>query len=328
MTESFSLGIVIIGRNEGQRLYRCLESVVCRGGARVIYVDSGSTDGSIALAYSMGVDVVALDRAIPYTAARARNEGWLRLKELVVDLVYVQFVDADCEIVQGWLEKAVTFLDQHEDVAVVCGRRRERFPEQSIYNRLCDMEWDTPIGDTKDCGGDAMQRVVSLVAVGGYRDNLVAGEEPELCLRLRSIGWKIWRLDEEMTLHDAAIMRFSQWWVRTRRTGYAFAECAFIHGVSVERHRVKESCSAWFWGGGIPVMVVIALFFYGMAGWAILIIYPLQVGRLALLGKYKQHDNWLQGFFLVLGKFPEMLGQLQFLWSRWVGAKGRLIEYK
>ena len=171
-------------------------------------------------------------------------------------------------------------------------------------------------------------RVDAVKAVNGFNGNLIAGEEPELCVRLRQASWKIFRLDAEMTWHDAAITRFKQWWKRTQRGGYAFAEGAFLHGAPPERHWVKESRSAWFWGGIIPVMALIAAIFNANAGWAVLLIYPLQVGRLALLGKHMPKINWLRAYFLVVGKFPELLGQLQFLWHRLMGSRSRLIEYK
>jgi glycosyltransferase involved in cell wall biosynthesis len=323
----YKIGVVLIGRNEGERLSVCLKSVT-ELAAQIVYVDSGSTDDSVILALSMGAHVVELDMAMPFTAARARNAGFKRLLQLQPNAEYVQFLDGDCELVQGWLEKAVSFLDQNDEVAVVCGHRRERYPEQSVFNRLCDMEWDTPVGETRACGGDALMRVSVLIGVEGYREDLIAGEEPELCVRLRKNGWKIWRIDEGMALHDAAITQFSQWWKRSQRGGYAFAEGAFLHGASPERHWVKESLSAWFWGGGIPVLALNVGFMNGMAGWAVLLIYPLQVGRLALRGRYMLKDNWLRAFFLVLGKFPELLGQLQFLRNRLIGSKSKLIEYK
>ena len=171
-------------------------------------------------------------------------------------------------------------------------------------------------------------RVDAVKAVNGFNGNLIAGEEPELCVRLRQASWKIFRLDAEMTWHDAAITRFKQWWKRTQRGGYAFAEGAFLHGAPPERHWVKESRSAWFWGGIIPVMALIAAIFNANAGWAVLLIYPLQVGRLALLGKHMPKINWLRAYLLMVGKFPELLGQLQFLWHRLMGSRSRLIEYK
>ncbi len=232
-------GAVVIGRNEGDRLRICLESILHLA-VQTVYVDSGSTDSSVKMARDIGVEVVQLDMSIPFTAARARNEGFNRLLELEPGISYVQFVDGDCEMQHSWSEAALCFLQQHEYVAVVCGRRRERFPERSIYNLLCDIEWNTPIGEAKACGGDAMMRVQAFSGVQGFRNNLIAGEEPELCVRLRQAGWKIWRLVEEMTLHDAAMNRFSQWWKRSVRAGYAFAEGAAIHGAPPVGHWVEE----------------------------------------------------------------------------------------
>jgi hypothetical protein len=280
------------------------------------------------MAGEMGAVVVQLDMKIPFTAARARNEGFRRLMELAPDLLYVQFVDGDCEVVETWSKNAVGFLDEHENVAVVCGRRRERNPESSVYNLLCDWEWDTPLGEAKACGGDAMMRVDAFNAVGGYRPDLIAGEEPELCVRLRTKGWKIWRIDKEMVLHDAAMTRFGQWWKRAMRAGYAFAEGAYIHGAPPERHWVKESRRAWLWGVGIPLTALILACFIGWPGVLILLIYPAQVVRLSMTakGRMKKH-RWLFGFY-VLGKFPEAMGQFKFLQHRFFGGQGRIIEYK
>ncbi len=322
-----SLGVVVIGRNEGERLKRCLASLLSNVD-QIVYVDSGSTDGSVQLAQRLGVEVVALDMTRPFTAARARNEGFEGLQQLLPGITYVQFVDGDCEVVAGWLAKAQAFLEQYPTYAVVCGRRRERFPQQSIYNLLCDLEWDTPIGEAKACGGDALMRADAFAAVNGFRADLIAGEEPELCVRLRDAGWKIWRLDAEMTLHDAAITRFGQWWQRTLRGGHAFAEGAFLHGAAPERHWLRESRRAWFWGLGIPLAIAGASVMLGWAGLLLLLIYPLQVARLALRGTRSPRENWLQAGLLVLGKFPEMLGQVKFLLSRIGAGKTRLIEYK
>ena len=158
-------GMVVIGRNEGERLRRCLESAgdLARG---TVYVDSGSTDGSVGLARSLGADVVELPSDRPFTAALARNAGLERLVAKVPGVVLVQFVDGDCRVAEGWMARAMATLDGRKDVGVVCGRRREAFPDTSIYNRLCDMEWDTPVGEAKACGGDAMMRVEAFRAVG------------------------------------------------------------------------------------------------------------------------------------------------------------------
>jgi glycosyltransferase involved in cell wall biosynthesis len=314
------IGVVVIGRNEGRRLERCLASIPK---ITLVYVDSGSTDDSVALARAKGAEVVELDRAAPFTAARARNAGFAFLIGRHPGLRYVQFLDGDCELAAGWLERAATFLAQHQDLAAVCGRLREKHPQDTVYNLLCDIEWDGAPGEARTCGGIVMMRVDALASVGGWRSDLIAGEEPELCARLRAAGWRIWRLDTEMAAHDAAIARFGQWWRRTLRAGYAFAQGAALHGAPPERLGVRESCSAWLWGCGIPLLAIGLTSWLGFWGLALLAAYPLQVVRLGLRG-----ENWWRALFLVLGKFPEVLGQLKFRIERTTGAVPRLIEYK
>jgi GT2 family glycosyltransferase len=218
-----SIGVIVIGRNEGERLRRCLTSLETIRG-RVVFVDSGSSDGSPDVARARGVEVVELSCDVPFTAARARNSGFEKLLSIDPGVEFAQFVDGDCEVDPQWIETAVLALQAQPTVAVVCGRRRERFPDASIYNRLCDMEWDTKPGEATECGGDAMFRIGPLREAGGYKADLIAGEEPELCVRLRAAGWKVVRLDAEMTLHDAAMTRFGQWWKRNVRNGHAYAE--------------------------------------------------------------------------------------------------------
>ena len=321
------IGVVIIGRNEGERLRTCLSSVVNRD-CQIVYVDSGSTDTSVRVAKKMGAIVVDLDMSQAFTAARARNAGFSRLLEIDPDVHFVQFVDGDCEVVDDWLLKASEFLQKNSNVAVVCGRRRERFPEHSIYNRLCDFEWDTPAGETKACGGDALMRIDAYQQMGGFRDDLIAGEEPELCVRLRQQGWKVCRLNHEMTLHDAAMTKFIQWWNRSIRTGYAFAEGAYLHGESPEYHWVTESRRSWIWGLTIPLVIFLGTTFFSLWALALFVIYPLQVIRLYRQGTESFMINFQRAYFLVLGKFPEMIGQTKFFIGRALQLKSKLIEYK
>ncbi|MEM1164624.1 MAG: glycosyltransferase family 2 protein, partial [Pseudomonadota bacterium] len=187
MTEATTIAAVAIGRNEGDRLVRCLKSLTGQVD-RLIYVDSGSTDGSIAAARDIGAEVVTLDTATRFTAARARNAGFDHLRTGTLP-DFVQFIDGDCEIQDGWLSKAAAFLRGHDDVAVVCGRRRERFPMASWYNRMIDEEWDTPVGEARACGGDALMRSEAFDAVGGFNPDLIAGEEPELRQSCGCTGW-------------------------------------------------------------------------------------------------------------------------------------------
>lgn len=316
------LGVVVIGRNEGERLRLCLDSVR-RLASQIVYVDSGSTDNSRSMATEMGASVIELDLSSPFTAARARNQGVLHLLEQRPTTEYILFVDGDCEVVQGWLEAGTRFLSDHPNSAVVCGRRRERFPQHTIYNQLCDQEWDTPIGETRQCGGDAVMRARAFTSVNGYRDGMIAGEEPELCVRLRQKGWSIHRLDHEMTLHDAAITRFGQWWKRSMRAGHAYAEGSWLHGNPPERHCVAETRRALIWGAGIPVLVLTLALLSGPEWMLLLGIYPLQLLRL-----WWKNGSHLTAWFMLIGKFAETLGILKFHWTRITGGSARIIEYK
>jgi len=322
------IAAVVIGRNEGQRLVTCLESLLNQVDY-IVYVDSGSSDNSVYEAESRQVDCLSLDLSIPFTAARARNEGVAYLIDKYPALKYIQFIDGDCELQPDWVNTAYDFLEKEPHYAVACGRRRERFPENSIYNQLCDIEWNTPVGDALACGGDALIRVGAFNQVEGYRDGLIAGEEPEMCFRLRAKAWKIRRLDAEMTLHDAAMTRFSQWWKRAKRAGHAYAESYFLHGRSAEKFRAKSVMSVVFWAVVLPVLLI-ALSIIDCGLIVMGLIYPAQVFRLSI--KNKAFLNSKLSFYYavsnVLGKFPQALGMMQFLFNKIKGQSGVLIEYK
>jgi GT2 family glycosyltransferase len=309
---------VVIGRNEGARLAVCLDSLRPQV-RRVIYVDSGSTDDSLTTARARGAEVVALDMSVPFTAARARNAGLAALAADAPD--FVQLVDGDCEVRADWVSTALRAMADHPRAVVVCGRRRERYPDATIYNRLCDAEWDTPVGEALACGGDALMRYSAVQAVGGYDPTLIAGEEPDLCLRLRRAGGEVWRIDAEMTLHDAAMTRFGQWWQRSRRAGHAFAEGAWRYGRAPEKHWLRETRRALIWGAGVPVVALVAGLIHP-AGLLLLLAWPLQMARLA------PRMGWRTAFFTVLGKLPEAQGALGFYLGRLIGRRRGLIEYK
>jgi glycosyltransferase involved in cell wall biosynthesis len=323
--DDINCGSVAIGRNEGERLRQCLKSL---SATKVVYVDSGSTDGSAQWARDHGAVVIDLDMSLPFTAARARNVGFRELRKLIRQLRYVQFVDGDCELIDGWFDRAVSFLDSHPDVAAVFGRRRERYPERSIYNWLSDQEWDGSAGGVGWFGGDVLIRTDAFESVGGYRDDLIAGEEPEFCVRLRAAGWRIWRLDSEMTLHDVAMTHFGQWWRRTLRTGYSFAQGAYLHGAAPERHRVWESRRAWLWGVLVPFVCLLIGVLYEPWGWAVWLVYPVQIIRQTIRNPGPLGDRAVRALFQVLARFPEAWGQIKFTADRLLGRQTRLIEYK
>lgn len=337
-----TLGLVVIGRNEGVRLKHCFESLL-EFDLPTIYVDSNSTDGSVSLAKGVsfakgqGVKVLELDPSKPMSAARARREGFRQLLDEHPELEFVFFVDGDCQVDADWPAQAVDFLRQHKDVAAVCGRRREQHPEHSVYNRLCDYEWDTPIGEAQAVGGDAIYRCTAYREAGEFDASVPAGEEPELCKRLRDRSWKIWRLDAEMTVHDAAITQLGQWWKRQFRTGYAGYDVERRFQLGIFDRNLKSAC---FWGLCVPLFAILAAvalawFAYGWWAFACLsvatLVVLLQTLRIARRTKSQNH-TWkhsLQfGFFTMASKVPIILGVVRQILETALGKQARLVEYK
>jgi hypothetical protein len=309
---SLKAGIVVIGRNEGDRLGLCLDSVLGLG-APVVYVDSASTDGSAGRARSRGCLVVELDASAPLGAARARNEGFRRLAEAHPDVEAVQFVDGDCVLDPGWLAAALDALAARPELAVVCGRLREAHPEASVYNRLCDMEWNGPVGEIEACGGVAAFRASAFRAAGGFNAALGAGEEPELCRRLRAAGGRVARLDREMGRHDAAMTRLGQWWRRCVRGGYGAAQSARLPGGG-DPAAARRNASAVFWAGILPLAAVLPAWPTRGASLLLLAAYPLLALKVAA-GRRRRGDAWggaaAYAFFCVLAKLPHLAGWMK-----------------
>jgi len=321
------VAVVAIGRNEGERLRACLASVVEKV-ALTVYVDSGSTDNSKMIAENLGAVTVDLDTSVPFTAARARNAGFKAALAHLPDLEWVQFVDGDCEVQPDWLSTARNHLRTHDEHAIVFGRRRERFPERSVYNEMCDIEWDVQPGITKYCGGDIMARISVLKKIGGYRESLIAGEEPEMCVRIRAAGWKIEALPAEMTLHDANMTQFTQWWRRVMRSGWAYAAGAHLHGAPPEKHWVKQSRQAWLWVGLPFALIFIGLPLFGAGAFLVLLVYPLQWLRLYIKLEGSKRRRLLGALSITLGRLPEFCGQVRYIFEIVTNRRAKLIEYK
>jgi len=317
-----SLGLVAIGKDEGERLKACLRSIPRH--IDVVYVDSGSQDGSVEFARSTGALVVQLEKNIPFTAARARNEGLRALLRKTPDIEFVQFIDGDCELEKEWLKLARSFLEAQEAYAVVCGRRRERFPEASFYNRMCDEEWDTPAGDADACGGDALYRVSAFVAAGGFDPSIIAGEEPELSLRLRTNGWKIRRLDAPMTIHDADMTQLHQWWMRTVRSGFGYAQVWWKTRTNIGTSIYgRQVASALLWTVGlITFSITLAVSFGPQLLFFGPVIWLLQLTRLGL------RFGWAKACHLLIGKIAEAYGALRFAKSAIFRRQHGAIFYK
>ena len=329
-TTGKAIGIVIIGRNEGERLKNCVRSLANDSSRKIVYVDSASSDDSVSFVKNEGFDVVELDMSLPFSAARARNEGYRFLLERYHDIEFIQFVDGDCEVDAHWLNTAKQHLEANTKLAAVCGRRKERYPEKTIYNKLCDIEWNTPIGKAKATGGDFLCRASALVEVNGFNPQVIAGEEPELCFRLRSKGWELERIDALMTLHDANMTSIKQWFKRNERSGHAYAQGFDMHGSSEEKFKRSDVMRITLWGLAIPVAIILAALIFGSFALFAFLIYPIKIAQIARkeIPKHGVVAGLAYSTSLMMGKFAELKGIANYLIKRLSGQKFEIIEYK
>lgn len=321
MTE---LAIIAIGRNEGDRLKNCLNSVLGLA-ERLIYVDSGSSDGSAAAARALGAEVVELDPETPFTAARARNAG---VAALGADLPeFIHFIDGDCVMVTGWIDSAKSTMAADPGLGIVTGWRAEMHPEASIYNAICDHEWHRPAGPITACGGDMMVRGAAFEAAGGFNETVIAAEDDEFCLRVAMAGYSLIRLPQAMTRHDADMHRFSQWWRRSVRNGHGFAQLGVLH----PGHLAHERMRVLIFAAVLPVLAVIAL---AVTPWLFLGVLAIYLGSyirtvLGLIGGGMDRSMAThQGLFLSLSKFPNLIGMITFYLRYRRGRDMTIIEYK
>jgi GT2 family glycosyltransferase len=331
------IAVVVIGRNEGDRLKLCLRSIP--SDVPTVYVDSGSTDGSVEFARSIGAHVIELDMTCGFTAARARNAGWRALAEQGLDAEFIKFVDGDCELNGEWLGLAANALNEDLSLAAVFGRRRERFPDRSIYNRMCDDEWNVPPGLVACFGGDVLVRRTALEQAEGYSDDLIAGEEPDLCLRLSRFGWKIRCIGAEMTLHDAAMTKATQWWLRARRSGFAYMTHVLRHKDQAFPAWTRQVKSIFIWGGVLPAMALISaalgLIMPSSVPVALVLLigglYMVQIARVAAK-KRSTGQSWSFALpyaaLIVGGKLAEFGGLLRSMLDHIRKRRSTIIEYK
>jgi GT2 family glycosyltransferase len=325
------IAAVVIGRNEGDNLKLSLQSVRLAG-LSVVYADSGSTDGSAALARDLGFRTVELDPSRPFSAARGRNEG---LEEALRhgSVEFVLFLDGDCILQPDFPGAAVRIFEQNPDCAIVTGHLSERHPEASIYNRLCAIEWRGPAGKIENMnglGGIMLARVSALREVGGFNEQAIAGEEPDLGVRLGLAGYSVIKIDRDMASHDAQMTRFSQWWTRAVRGGHALAHRYARHGRTRFKDGVRELRSDLFWGLALPLLILVLLWPTRGLSLLLAVAYPVQGWRMYrryLRSGLSPGDASLATRFILLGKFAEVVGIMRYCVNR-VRGRFHIIEYK
>lgn len=321
------VGAVIIGRNEGERLVRALHAALPHV-ARVVYVDSNSTDTSVENAREIGVHTIALKDG-PFTAARGRQTGLDALLANLPTLEFIQFIDGDCVMDPGWIDAGVEFLDENPKVAAVSGRWREEFPERTIYNRLTNVDWHAEPGPAPYPGGNSLCRVAALRDIGGWRTDLIAGEDPDLGFRLTEHGWFSHRLAHEMVLHDINMRSFRAFWKREQRSGYCYAQVGWMHRQGPGKPWVKRAASALLYGLLLPILILTMAIVF----WPVAIVLSLLYARVwwSLYRRAKRLDEGVAERYaslILLCKVSQALGVLRSIGDGLFRRDRRLIEYK
>ena len=326
------VSVVVIGRNEGERLPRCLASVQAAhwGGLsfELIYVDSGSQDDSALQARAAGATVRMLADASP-CAAKGRNLGWR-----LATGRFILFLDGDTELHPDFVSHALPAIADPQ-VCAVWGHRRESAPEQSVLTRVLDLDWVYPVGRTLYFGGDVLVRREALAAVGGFDPSLKAGEEPELCARLRARTWQIEHIDAPMTTHDLAIRSLRAYARRAYRSGVAYAEVAQRMKQLGDPLWQREAARDFRHGG---LFVAAPLLFIAALALQPLLALAMAAAALALLARTARRCAWkapgqplLQWQYAVhahLQKVPALFGQLAWRRAQRRASEIGLVEYK
>jgi len=323
---TFSFSVIIIGRNESERLLRCIANVRAMNGSfpspEIIYADSASSDGSAGLAREAGVRVIELPPDNP-SAAKGRNAGW---KTTTAE--YILFLDGDTILNPDFVKKAQEAL-KAPTVAAVFGDRREIFPKKNFFHRTCDLDWISPYGEVEFFGGDVLIRRKVLEEVGGYDESLKAGEEPEMCGRIRQRGYKILHMNLPMTEHDLNMLTWGQYWRRSVRSGYAYAEVTdrFPGNVPASWERVP---------GRHVIQAALLLIAAALVMEAILqrkdffplglflFVLLLMVSRCAYRERKKTKDIktlFAYGIHSQLAKLPLLWGQGAYFWDKYIKHK-------
>lgn len=263
------LSFVVIGFNEGAHLEACLRSVqganLAPGTWELLFVDGGSTDDSRAIAERLGVTILGGEKR--RKAAENRNLGLAHARG-----EYVQFLDGDMVLDPSWPEAAMAVLARDTQVATVCGVLEER--NRSAVYRALQLDWESPEGPTRWCGGAAMFRRELLACVGGFPEDVAYGEEPYLCWRIRNeLGRVIWHLPQRMALHDLAYKGFADYWRRSARTGETYAEIAARCRGTQDPLWSAEVRSNLMWTGLYGAGLI--WFIAAPGGWRLLPLLPL-----------------------------------------------------
>ena len=265
---------------------------------------------------------------LPLTAARARNAGFEYLRSALPHLEFVQFVDGDCELVPGWSEMAERFLQRarrHRS----CLRSKARTLSRKIRSIIgCVIRSGIrlsaapmPAAETPCFESEHSKTWADLIQL------LLPAKSRNSAYDYESVAGKSGASTSEMTVHDAAMTSFNQWWKRTARGGHAYAEISALHASSAARIWQWEKMRAMLWGAVLPIIVVAGAMVSKLALIGAL-LYPAQICRTAVRRGANKLSSWRFSTFMLIAKFAEMQGIARYWQSQISGRRPRRVDYK
>ena len=232
------LTIGIKALNEEAHIADALESalkVAALYDGEVVLADSGSTDRTIEIASTYPVRIVQL--ADP--AEKSCGTG-AQLAFQGSDSDYFYLLDGDMILDPGFLPEALTFMQANPSYAAVGGRVVEANTDSLEYQIRANSvragrNWGAGDVDRLDCGG--LYRSAAVRQAGFLADrNLHAFEEFELGARLRSLGWKLARIDKPALLHFGhQTDSYALLW-RRMKSGYSAATGEVLRAAVGQKH--------------------------------------------------------------------------------------------
>ncbi len=174
-------------------------------------------------------------------------------------------------------------------------------------------------------------RVSALQEAGGWAVELIAGEDPDISYRMRDLGWKIVRLGLPMTMHDANMTRFREYWRRAIRSGHAYAEVGWKHRRRSGRPWMTHTLGIVAYGAVLPVAGILCAFLFWPASLLVILIYVRMLAVMVSFCRRKGSTWRLSIAYAALNlvcKFASFVGVARYWLGRASGREGRLIEYK
>lgn len=190
------LSIIIPVYNAGTLLKRCIDSIFSQKTNykyEVIIVDDGSSDNSVDIIRQYKEPNIILIQQSNSGPAKARNKGIYSAHGK-----YLAFIDADDYWVDGFIEKTLNFLHQHQECIAVSVGQHHYTVSGDTYSPTCIKEYKEPfiLNDFFDfwakyfhiCTGSIVILSEITRKIGGQREDLRICEDLEFWALLATYG--------------------------------------------------------------------------------------------------------------------------------------------